>query len=78
MTKTEFYAYKQHTFDAFSKAIIRNESASIFRTMKRRSRRELSFSEVSEETLMSFQTTDILKPLFSMYEAIAFQSRTGR
>ena len=52
MTKIEFYAYKQHDFDAFSKTIIRNESASIFRSMKQRSMRGLSFSEMSDETLL--------------------------
>ena len=62
MTKTEFYAYKQHSFDAFSKAIIRNESASIFRSFKRKSMHELSFSDLSDATLMSFQTTDTYQP----------------
>ena len=62
MTKTEFYAYKQHALDAFSKTVIRNESASIFRSITRQSMREISFSEISDQTLMSFQTTDTYQP----------------
>ena len=33
MTQSEFFTYKEQTFDAFSKTIIRNESASLFRAL---------------------------------------------
>ena len=43
------YRHKQHTFDAFCKRTIRNESANAFRQVRVRQDRFMSLSDLSEE-----------------------------
>ena len=62
MTQSEFKTYKEQTFDSFVKTVIRNESASLFRTLSRKNNRELNFSALSDETILSFQTIDSYHP----------------
>jgi len=62
MTQSEFITYKEQAFDSFSKTVIRNESASLFRSLQKKHRRELNFSSIPDDTLMSFQTHDTYQP----------------
>ena len=67
MTQSEFFTYKEQTFDSFSKTIIRNESASLFRALLKKNRRELNFSSIPDETLMSFQSYDTYQPDLTVF-----------
>ena len=67
MTQSEFFTYKEQTFDSFSKTIIRNESASLFRALLKKNRRELNFSSIPDKTLMSFQSYDTYQPELTVF-----------
>ena len=67
MTQSEFFTYKEQTFDAFSKTIIRNESASLFRALLKKNCRELNFSSIPDETLMSFRSYDTYQPELTVF-----------
>lgn len=67
MTQSEFIIYKEQTFDSFSKTVIRNESATLFRALLKKSRREVNFSSVADETLLSFQTLDTYEPELTVF-----------
>ena len=62
MTLEEFYAYKEQAFDAFCKAVIRNESMDQLRALAKRAAREINLSELSNEDLARFQQTDQYHP----------------
>lgn len=67
MTQSEYIMYKEQTFDSFAKIVIRNESASLFRTLLKKNRRELNFSSIPDETLMSFQSYDTYQPDLTVF-----------
>jgi len=67
MTQSEFFTYKEQTFDAFSKTILRNESASLFRALLKKNRRELNFSSIPDETPMSLQSYDTYQPELTVF-----------
>ena len=53
------YRHKQHTFDAFCKRTIRNESANAFRQVRVRQNRFVSLSDLSEEGSEALATYDL-------------------
>ena len=62
MTLEEFYTYKEQAFDAFCKAVIRNESTDQLRVLARRAAREINLSELSNNDLVRLQQTDQYHP----------------
>lgn len=62
MTIQQFRTYKEQQFDAFCKAIIRNESADAHRTLSRRTAREISMENTVFAELSSLQTVDEYHP----------------
>ena len=53
------YRHKQHTFDAFCKRTIRNESANAFRQVRVQQDRFMSLSDLSEEGSEALATYDL-------------------
>ena len=53
------YRHKQHTFDAFCKRTIRNESANAFRQVRVQQNRFVSLSDLSEEGSEALATYDL-------------------
>lgn len=53
------YRHKQHTFDAFCKRTIRNESANAFRQVRVQQDRFVSLSDLSEEGSEALATYDL-------------------
>lgn len=53
------YRHKQHTFDAFCKRAIRNESANAFRQVRVQQDRFVSLSDLSEESSEALATYDL-------------------
>ena len=53
------YEHKQHTFDAFCKRTIRNESANAFRQVRVQQDRFVSLSDLSEEGSEALATYDL-------------------
>lgn len=51
MTLEEFYTYKEQAFDAFCKAVIRNESMDQLRALAKRASQEINLSELSEREM---------------------------
>ena len=47
MTMQQFHHYKEQQFDAFCKAVIRNESADAHRALSRRFAREVSVENMT-------------------------------
>ena len=62
MTLEEFYTYKEQAFDAFCKAVIRNESTDQLRVLAKRAAREINLSELSNNDLVRLQQTDQYHP----------------
>lgn len=58
MTLEQFQRYQEETFDAFCKAVIRNESTNAHNEMNLRAEKEINFSSMSPSELQSFQTED--------------------
>lgn len=58
MTCEEFRTYQEQTFDAFCKAVIRNESADAHRELAAQSRQEIPISSLSTNELLSLSTED--------------------
>ena len=50
--------YEQCRFDAFCKAVLRNEARAYLRNMKRQRNRELTFSDLSQEELDKLYAVD--------------------
>lgn len=50
--------YEQCRFDAFCKAVLRNEARAYLRNMKRQRNRELTFSDLPQEELDKLYTVD--------------------
>ena len=59
MTLEQFQRYQEETFDAFCKAVIRNESANAHNEINIRAEKEINFSSLSPSELQSFQIEDI-------------------
>lgn len=55
MTLQQFYAYKGQSFDAFCKAVIRNESMDQKRLLAKRASQEVNISALTNEALAKLQ-----------------------
>lgn len=62
MTLHQFYAYKEQSFDAFCKAVIRNESMDQMRLLAKRATQEVNLSALTNEELTKLQQTDLYCP----------------
>ena len=62
MTKEQFYTYQEDTFEAFCKALIRNESIDAHRELATRTERETAISALSEKELSSLCAEDCYRP----------------
>lgn len=62
MTMQQFHSYKEQQFDAFCKAVIRNESADAHRALSKQFSREVSVENMIFAELASLQTTDEYHP----------------
>ena len=62
MTMQQFHSYKEQQFDAFCKAIIRNESADAHRALSKRFSREISVENMIFAELASLQVSDEYHP----------------
>ena len=58
MTLEEFHTYQEQTFDAFCKAVIRNESMDAHRELAAEARQEVSMSTLSADELLSLSAED--------------------
>ena len=58
MTFQEFRIYKEHTFDAFCRTVIRNTGMDIRRVLVRKSSREVHVSDLSYNVYPTLYTTD--------------------
>ncbi|MDY4219970.1 MAG: sigma factor-like helix-turn-helix DNA-binding protein [Candidatus Faecousia sp.] len=58
MTLEEFHAYQEQTFDAFCKAVIRNESVDAHRELAAKAKQEVSMSALSADDLLSLSVED--------------------
>ena len=58
MTLEQFKRYQEETFDSFCKAIIRNESANAHNEIASHAEKEVSFSCLSPDELLSIKTVD--------------------
>lgn len=58
MTMQQFHNYKEQQFDAFCKAVIRNESIDAHRALSKQFAREISVENSIFAELTSLQTTD--------------------
>lgn len=67
MTFEQFQRYQEETFDAFCKAVIRNESANAHNEMDMRAEKEINISSLSPSELQSFQTEDIYRTYCKQY-----------
>ena len=67
MTMQQFHSYKEQQFDAFCKAVIRNESVDAHRALSRRFAREVSVENMAFAELSSLQAMDEYHP-----DAMAF------
>ena len=52
------YEHKQHAFDSYCKRSIKNEAMNAYTQLRKRSRREVSLSELSEEELAQLAVYD--------------------
>ena len=68
MTLEQFQRYQEETFDAFCKAVIRNESANAHSEMDMRAEKEINFSSLSPSELQSIQTEDIYHTYCKQYQ----------
>lgn len=62
MTVQQFRSYKEQQFDAFCKAVIRNESADAHRALAKRFSREVSVENMVFAELSSLQAVDEYHP----------------
>lgn len=67
MTFEQFQRYQEETFDAFCKAVIRNESANAHKEMDERAEKEIPFSCLSPSDLQSITTVDVYRPYRKKY-----------
>ena len=63
----QFQRYQEETFDAFCKAVIRNESANAHNEMDMRAEKEINLSCLSPTELQSIQTEDIYHTYCKQY-----------
>lgn len=68
MTLEQYQRYQEETFDAFCKAVIRNESANAHNEMNAMSEKEINFSALSPSDLQSFQTEDVYRTYCRKYQ----------
>lgn len=68
MTVEQFQRYQEETFDAFCKAVIRNESANAHKEMDQRAEREVPISSLAPSEIQSLQTVDIYRPYCKKYQ----------
>lgn len=59
MTEQQFRTYQEQTFDAFCKAVIRNESINIHRQLAVQAEKEVQLSALSEQEMGSLCTEDV-------------------
>lgn len=58
MTREEFYAYQEKTFDSFCKTVIRNTAATIHTKRAAKAAREISLSAMPDAELRTLGTED--------------------
>ena len=58
MTEQQFRTYQEQTFDAFCKAVIRNESINIHRQLAAQADKEIQLSALSEQEMGTLCTED--------------------
>ena len=62
MTLQQFYVYKELSFDAFCKAVIRNENMDQKRLLAKRASHEVNLSALTNEELAKLQQADLYCP----------------
>ena len=67
MTREQFYKYQEDTFEAFCKALIRNESIDAHRELAARAERETAMSALSERELSSLCVEDRYRPFCKIF-----------
>lgn len=67
MTFEQFKSYQEQTFDAFCKAVIRNEATDIHRKRKRTAEKERPFSSLTHAELSAFYHEDTYQPYLTTY-----------
>lgn len=67
MTREQFYKYQEDAFEAFCKALIRNESIDAHRELAARAERETAMSALSERELSSLCVEDCYRPFCKIF-----------
>ena len=67
MTLEQFKEYQERSFDAFCKAVIRNEAIDIHRKMTTQARKEVPLSSLSQSELASLCYEDTYHPVYKVY-----------
>lgn len=67
MTTEQFYTYQEQSFDAFCKAVVRNESINAHNEIAARAEREIQLSALSDGELAALCTEDIYRPYSRTY-----------
>jgi len=58
MTPRNYEDHKRHTFDSYCKKVLKRKALDIHREVKRRSKREVTFSDMSVKELSALSVTD--------------------
>lgn len=58
MTLEEFHTYQEQTFDAFCKAVIRNESIDVHRELAAKAGQEVPISTLSADEMLALSSED--------------------
>lgn len=67
MTFEQFKSYQEQSFDAFCKAVIRNEATDIHRKRRRTAEKECSFSSLTHAELSAFYHEDTYQTYLTTY-----------
>lgn len=73
MKPTDHEAYNQQTFDSFCKRLLKNEARDYYKHLQYRREHEISFSELSEETLGQLIVWDKYFEDTYLFEAMGFE-----
>jgi DNA-directed RNA polymerase specialized sigma24 family protein len=61
MTEQEFHTYQEQSFDAFCKAVIRNESINAHKQLAARAEKEIQLSALSSNEIGKLYSEDVYK-----------------
>lgn len=61
MTEQEFHTYQEQSFDAFCKAVIRNESINTHKQLAARAEKEIQLSALSSNEIGKLYSEDVYK-----------------